>query len=83
MLKLLDHRVQKSGFFGVCDLVVDLFFLSARDDEPCFFQKTEMMRHGGRAHIHNSGEIYNALLGVTEHPEDAQTRRVRELLEEA
>ena len=81
MLKILYHRVQKCGFFGVGDLVIDLFFLSARDDESCFFQKAEMMRDGGRAHIHNSGEIYNALLGVTKHPEDSQARRVRELLE--
>jgi hypothetical protein len=38
------------------------------------------MRYGRTAHIHKRGEIDNALLGVTEYPEDTQARAVSHLL---
>ena len=77
----LDGLVEGPTLGGVGGLVIDLLALPAADDEPGGPQNLQMVGYGGATHLHQRGQIDDALLAVAQQPEDFQPAGVVQLLE--
>ena len=78
---LLNHLVKKLRLDRVGGAVIDLFALSAGDNQPRRAQRPQMVRQRGRGHLHALGKLNNAFLTVAENKEQTHARRIAQILE--
>ena len=62
--------------------VEDLLALAAADDEAGIAQGAEMVRDCGTGHFQHGGDVDDTFFTVAEHPENAETGRITELIKQ-
>ena len=79
---LLNHVMKQLDNLAVAGAVEDLLAFTVADDEAAVAQRAKMVRHRRTGHVQHGGDVDDAFLTVTEHPENAQTGGIAELVEE-
>ena len=80
--RLLDHLMQQPAGRGLGGAVTDLLSLAAAAHQSRVLQQAQVVRHGGRGHARDGGDVDHAFLHVAQQPENTQTARVVEQAEQ-
>ena len=77
---VVNHFVDEAGGTGVREFVINFFAGASIDNEAGLAQNAQMVGNGGSTHADGNRDVQDTGFAVSQQPQNAQTRRVAELL---